>query len=125
MGAFHEGHLHLMRTAKEECGGCLASLFVNPTQFGPNEDFGAYPRDEASDFSLAESAGVDLLFAPDPIEIYGEETVSITVPKVAKRWEGEHRPRHFEGVATVVAKLFLGSQDSLFRIEGLPTMCGY
>ena len=106
MGAFHEGHLELMRRAKRENDVCVVSLFVNPTQFGPGEDYGKYPRQENLDFDMARSAGVDVMFAPDVSEIYGEKTTTIRVANITDRWEGEKRPGHFEGVATVVAILF-------------------
>lgn len=106
MGAFHDGHLSLMRTAKNDCGYCVASLFVNPTQFGPNEDFSKYPRNEERDFELAESAGVDAIFAPDREEVYRDSETTVRVGGVAENFEGAIRPGHFEGVATVVAKLF-------------------
>lgn len=105
MGAFHEGHLSLMRTSKRENARTVASLFVNPTQFGPNEDYRKYPRDLTRDAGLADSAGVDFLFAPNVGEIYPRDTSKIVVPEVTARWEGAHRPGHFDGVATVVAKL--------------------
>jgi pantoate--beta-alanine ligase len=106
MGAFHEGHLELMRQAKRESDICVVSLFVNPTQFGPGEDYGKYPRQENSDFEMARSAGADVMFAPEVSEIYGEKTTRVHVANVTDRWEGEKRPGHFEGVATVVAILF-------------------
>jgi pantoate--beta-alanine ligase len=106
MGAFHEGHLELMREAKRENDLCVVSLFVNPTQFGPGEDYGKYPRQESTDFEMARSAGADVMFAPEVSEIYGEKTTTIRVANVTDRWEGEKRPGHFEGVATVVAILF-------------------
>jgi pantoate--beta-alanine ligase len=106
MGAFHEGHLQLMRRAKEENDRCVVSLFVNPTQFGKNEDFSKYPRNLERDAELAASAGVDVLFTPTPEEVYPRPSSIIHVPKVTERWEGEHRPGHFDGVATVVCKLF-------------------
>jgi len=106
MGAFHEGHLNLMRRAVEGNDLTVVSLFVNPTQFGKNEDFSRYPRDLEKDASMAESAGVDILFAPDVREIYPRETCTIHVPEVTELWEGAVRPGHFDGVATVVAKLF-------------------
>ena len=106
MGAFHEGHLSLMRQAKNESDCLVVSLFVNPTQFGPNEDFTLYPRDERRDAALAKSAGVDILFAPSDGEIYPRKTTIVSVKDVSDRWEGAHRPGHFEGVATVVCKLF-------------------
>lgn len=107
MGAFHEGHLELMRQSKLACDFTVVSLFVNPTQFGKGEDFTKYPRDFARDAKMAESVGVDLMFAPSTAEMYPRELLSVvSVPEVGNRWEGEHRPGHFDGVATVVAKLF-------------------
>jgi pantoate--beta-alanine ligase len=105
MGAFHEGHLSLFRAAREECDAVVVSLFVNPTQFGANEDFARYPRDEACDARLAEEAGVDLLFAPETSELYptGFGTWVEVEPAGA---EGAARPGHFRGVATVCLKLF-------------------
>lgn len=119
MGAFHEGHLSLMRAAKEECGYCVVSLFVNPTQFGPNEDFNKYPRDETRDFGLAESAGVDVIFAPDREEVYGDSQTTVRVSGVTDQFEGAIRPGHFEGVATVVAKLFgmVRPSDAYFGLK--------
>lgn len=106
MGAFHEGHLSLMRKAKEECEVCVVSLFVNPTQFAAGEDFERYPRDEARDLHLAESAGADVVFAPSVEEMYTGSTTRVVVDGISERWEGSYRPGHFEGVATVVCKLF-------------------
>lgn len=106
MGAFHEGHLELMRRAKAETGFCAISLFVNPTQFSAGEDFDRYPRQEERDFEMAQRAGVDLVFAPTPEEMYAGGSTTVKAGSVAKRWEGERRPGHFDGVATVVAKLF-------------------
>ncbi|MCS6949694.1 MAG: pantoate--beta-alanine ligase [bacterium] len=107
MGYFHEGHLSLMRRAKAECDLCVVSLFVNPTQFGPTEDYQRYPRDFARDAAMAESVGVDLLFAPEVEEMYpnGYQTY-VEVTEVTRRLEGAARPGHFRGVATVCAKLF-------------------
>lgn len=107
MGYFHEGHLSLMRRAKTECDLCVVSLFVNPTQFGPHEDYQRYPRDFARDAAMAESVGVDLLFAPEVEEMYppGYQTY-VEVTEVTRRLEGAARPGHFRGVATVCAKLF-------------------
>lgn len=107
MGYFHEGHLNLMRRAKLECDLCVVSLFVNPTQFGPAEDFHRYPRDFARDAAMAESVGVDLLFAPEVEEMYpkGFQT-HVEVTEISQRLEGAMRPGHFRGVATVCAKLF-------------------
>jgi pantoate--beta-alanine ligase len=106
MGAFHEGHLQLMRRAREGCDWVVVSLFVNPTQFAQGEDFEKYPRDLKRDAALAESVGVDLLFTPSPADMYPRPGATIHVPEVTRRWEGEIRPGHFDGVATVVAKLF-------------------
>jgi len=107
MGYFHEGHLSLMRRAKTECDLCVVSLFVNPTQFGPSEDFQRYPRDFARDAAMAESVGVDLLFAPDVEEMYPEGYQTyVEVTEVTRRLEGAARPGHFCGVATVCTKLF-------------------
>ncbi len=107
MGAFHEGHLTLMRQCRQTCATTVVSLFVNPTQFGPNEDFDRYPRDESTDFEFAEAEGVDLVFAPDTGEVYDtNRQTNVIVPDVTERYEGTVRPGHFEGVATVVLKLF-------------------
>lgn len=106
MGAFHEGHLHLMKRARSFGQQVVVSLFVNPTQFAPGEDFDRYPRDEARDFKLAESVGVDAIFAPSVEEMYSSKNTRVVVGTIAERWEGAIRPGHFEGVATVVAKLF-------------------
>ncbi|HEY2091799.1 MAG TPA: pantoate--beta-alanine ligase [Thermoanaerobaculia bacterium] len=108
MGFLHEGHLSLIDAARENGAGFIVvSIFVNPTQFGPNEDFERYPRDEAKDRALLESRGVDLLFLPAVDVMYppGSQTV-VHVGGVAKPLEGERRPGHFDGVATVVLKLF-------------------
>jgi len=108
MGALHEGHLSLVRLAGERADRVVASLFVNPTQFGPNEDFDAYPRDEASDAELLAQAGCNLLFAPTVAEMYppGAST-TVTVAGVSEPLDGAARPGHFAGVATVVTKLLL------------------
>jgi pantoate--beta-alanine ligase len=107
MGAFHAGHLALMRAARERCDVVVVSLFVNPTQFGPGEDLERYPRDEARDAALAEEAGVDLMFAPPPEEIYPPGFDTWVDPGVlATILEGAARPGHFRGVATVCVTLF-------------------
>ena len=108
MGAFHEGHLSLMRRAREGNDLVVVSLFVNPTQFGANEDLSTYPRDEARDAALAKAAGVDILFAPDAAEIYPDGfATSIHVAGLTDVLDGASRgPHHFDGVATVVTKLF-------------------
>jgi pantoate--beta-alanine ligase len=110
MGALHEGHLSLVRRARAECDVVLVSLFVNPTQFGPSEDFDAYPRDEARDRALAEAERVDVLFAPPPDEVYPEGfATTVTVDRLTDVLEGDpsrRGPAHFAGVTTVVTKLF-------------------
>jgi pantoate--beta-alanine ligase len=107
MGAFHEGHRSLFRAAREECDHVVVSLFVNPAQFAPDEDLERYPRDEERDASLAEDAAVDVLFVPGPEEIYpsGFQTW-VEVEELGGILEGEFRPGHFRGVATVCLKLF-------------------
>jgi pantoate--beta-alanine ligase len=108
MGALHEGHLSLVRLGRERADRVVASVFVNPTQFAPHEDFDAYPRDEARDAALLASAGCDLLYAPTVTEMYGPGfATTVTVAGVSSPLEGEARPTHFAGVATVVAKLLL------------------
>jgi pantoate--beta-alanine ligase len=107
MGAFHEGHLSLLRAARAENDVVVASLFVNPTQFAADEDLASYPRDEERDLRLAEEAGVDVVFAPSAEEIYppGFQTW-VEVEQLGAMLEGKHRPGHFRGVATVCLKLF-------------------
>ena len=107
MGAYHEGHLSLFAAARKESDAVVASLFVNPAQFGAGEDLDQYPRDEERDAKLAEQAGVDFLFAPAPEEMYppGFQTW-VEVEELGQRLEGEFRPGHFRGVATVCCKLF-------------------
>ncbi|MSQ77494.1 MAG: pantoate--beta-alanine ligase [Nitrospiraceae bacterium] len=106
MGALHAGHRALIRAARLSCDAVVVSLFVNPAQFGPKEDFSRYPRKLKADTALCAKEGVDVLFAPPVGEIYpdGFQTTVSTV-KLAHRWEGERRPGHFDGVATVVTKL--------------------
>jgi pantoate--beta-alanine ligase len=105
MGALHEGHLSLVRRAKAECGVVVASIFVNPLQFAPGEDFGTYPRTFAADCERLE--GVEVLFAPEAEEMYPAGAVTtVTVAGIGDRLDGASRPGHFTGVATVVAKLF-------------------
>jgi pantoate--beta-alanine ligase len=107
MGYLHEGHLSLVRQARAECGAVAVSIFVNPTQFGPREDLSRYPRDLDRDFRLLREENVDLVFVPDVSEIYppGFSTY-IDVREVTEPLEGALRPGHFQGVATVVCKLF-------------------
>jgi pantoate--beta-alanine ligase len=107
MGYLHEGHLMLVRRAKAENGAVAVSIFVNPTQFGPKEDFARYPRDPERDLSLLEKESTDLVFMPDPEEMYPQGFATwVDVERVTERLEGSIRPGHFRGVATVVAKLF-------------------
>ena len=111
MGFLHEGHLSLVRIAKRKAGRVVVSVFVNPTQFGPNEDFAQYPRDEKRDFALLRAEGVDAVFAPTPEEMYGADaTVSLVESKLSKVMCGAFRPIHFAGVLTVVLKLFHASR---------------
>ena len=107
MGALHEGHLSLVRRAKQECDVVAASIFVNPTQFAPAEDYAGYPRTMERDTELLIDEGVDILFAPTTEEMYpnGFEA-TVKAGAVALPLEGMHRPGHFDGVATVIAKLF-------------------
>ncbi|MEW5774501.1 MAG: pantoate--beta-alanine ligase [Thermodesulfobacteriota bacterium] len=114
MGYFHAGHLSLMDHARSRAGRVYVSLFVNPTQFGPGEDLAAYPRDLDRDAALAESRGVDLLFAPEPGAMYAPDHATVVqVPALAEHLCGQSRPVHFQGVATVVAKLLILAAPSL------------
>jgi pantoate--beta-alanine ligase len=147
MGAIHAGHLALVHTAHAQCDRVVASLFVNPKQFGPSEDFTAYPRDEAADFAAFQSAGVDVVFTPAVDEMYPPGfATAVHVGGVTEGLDGAFRPGHFEGVATVVSKLllqclpdaaFFGEKDYQqlivvrrmardldipVRIEGVPTV---
>ncbi|WP_274651612.1 pantoate--beta-alanine ligase [Paenibacillus humicola] len=107
MGYLHEGHASLMRRAKDECGYAAASVFVNPLQFGPNEDFDRYPRNREHDIALAEASGVDLLFMPSLAEMYPEKPLTkVLIGQVSERLCGASRPGHFDGVGLVVGKLF-------------------
>ena len=112
MGALHAGHASLIRAAASSCTHVAVSIFVNPTQFGPNEDFSRYPRTFAADCALAQAAGADVIFAPSVEELYpnGPESTFIEVPALSDRLDGKSRPGHFRGVATVVAKLFIAAE---------------
>ena len=116
MGYLHEGHLSLVRAARASCDRVVVTIFVNPTQFGPNEDLARYPRDLPRDLALLKAAGVDAVFTPEPSEMYvdGAETLVETV-KLSRVLIGRLRPGHFRGVATVVTKLFhLAQPDRAF-----------
>jgi pantoate--beta-alanine ligase len=111
MGALHEGHASLIRAAAASCGAVAVSIFVNPTQFGPNEDFARYPRTFDADCALAQAAGADVIFAPHVEEIYPAGAATfIDVEGLSDRLDGKSRPGHFRGVATVVAKLFIAAE---------------
>ena len=107
MGALHEGHLSLVERSNREADVTVMSIFVNPLQFAPTEDLSRYPRPIEEDERLARNAGVDLLFRPDVAGMYGDDrTITVTAGDLGSRWEGTSRPGHFDGVLTVVAKLF-------------------
>ena len=107
MGALHDGHRSLIRAARLQCDALVVSIFVNPSQFGTTEDLSAYPRPIARDRALCRKEGVDVCFEPTVLAMYPKNfQTTVTVPALARRWEGEARPHHFAGVATVVTKLF-------------------
>lgn len=108
MGALHEGHLTLVREGRARATQVAATIFVNPLQFGPNEDLSRYPRQEERDLQLLEREGCDLVWLPTPDQLYPPGfATTVTVAGVSERWDGEARPGHFAGVATVVAKLLI------------------
>jgi pantoate--beta-alanine ligase len=115
MGALHQGHAALIAAAAARADCVIVSIFVNPTQFGPHEDFERYPRQLQTDQDLAKTAGAHWIFAPSVEEMYphGKETTTVEVPRHETMWEGACRPGHFRGVATVVAKLFLIVQPDI------------
>jgi pantoate--beta-alanine ligase len=107
MGALHDGHLSLVRAAKAQCNYVVVSIFVNPLQFGPSEDFSKYPRTFERDRDLLERQGVNLIFAPSVDEMYPKDAITyVNVETLSERLDGKSRPGHFRGVTTVVAKLF-------------------
>ena len=107
MGCLHQGHLSLIRLAKERCDRVVVSIFVNPTQFAPNEDYDAYPRREQDDLALCQAEGTDAVFLPRPADLYAQDhSAWVEETLLAKTLEGAQRPTHFRGVCTVVAKLF-------------------
>jgi pantoate--beta-alanine ligase len=111
MGALHAGHASLIRAAKVSCSQAVVSIFVNPTQFGPNEDFARYPRTFEADCALAQAEGAGAVFAPPVEELYPAGAATfVEVEGLSKRLDGSSRPSHFRGVATVVAKLFIASE---------------
>ncbi len=111
MGALHAGHASLIRTARQQCGAVAVSIFVNPTQFGPNEDFARYPRMFEADCALAQAEGADVIFAPSVEELYPDGAATfVEVEGLSGRLDGGSRPGHFRGVATVVSKLLIGCE---------------
>ena len=114
MGALHAGHASLIRAAASECGAMAVSIFVNPTQFGPNEDFARYPRTFEADCALAGAAGASVVFSPSVEELYpASATTFVEVSALSDRLDGKSRPGHFRGVATVVAKLLIAAEPDL------------
>jgi pantoate--beta-alanine ligase len=111
MGALHAGHASLIRAAAASCEHVAVSIFVNPTQFGPNEDYARYPRSFEADFALAEAEGAHVIFAPAVEELYPKGALTfVEVEGLSERLDGASRPGHFRGVATVVAKLFIAAE---------------
>ena len=114
MGALHAGHASLIRAARSQCGLVVVSIFVNPTQFGPNEDYARYPRSFEADCALARAEGADLIFAPSVEELYPAGAATfVEVEGLSHRLDGASRPGHFRGVATVVAKLLIATEADL------------
>lgn len=126
MGALHDGHLSLVRRASADATRTAASIFVNPTQFAPNEDFATYPRTEERDLEMLEAAGVDIVFMPQVVEIYPEgHRTQVEVRELGKILEGEFRPHFFIGVATVVTKLLnqVGPSSAVFGEKDYQQLC--
>lgn len=127
MGALHAGHASLMTLAQRHAPRVAVSIFVNPTQFGPSEDFTKYPRPIEADLELCEKAGVDLVFNPSPAEMYpeGSPDISVDLPQITTVLEGKHRPGHFKGVCQVVAKLFniVQPQVACFGMKDFQQLC--
>jgi len=121
MGALHSGHASLLERARAECGAVVLSIFLNPTQFGPKEDLSKYPRNIDADLRLAKTCGVDVVFLPSTQEMYKRQDVVVHVAGPSTRWEGEFRPAHFDGVATIVTKLFsaIGTCKAYFGLKDL------
>ncbi|RYG28225.1 pantoate--beta-alanine ligase [bacterium] len=121
MGALHAGHRKLLEVAREECARVTLSIFVNPLQFGLDEDLSRYPRPIEADLAIAEAVGIDQVFLPGVEEMYPSSPTKIHVPAITDLWEGASRPGHFDGVATVVAKLFgiVGAQTAYFGRKDL------
>lgn len=113
MGALHEGHVHLLEVARKECDFLVLSIYVNPLQFGPNEDLDRYPRPREKDHLLASKAAVDLIFEPLVTDYTSQMSTQITVGGLSTIWEGKSRPGHFDGVATIVCKLFHSIQPDV------------
>jgi pantoate--beta-alanine ligase len=114
MGALHAGHMALVAEARKRADGVVASIFVNPTQFNDPADLDQYPRQEGADAAMLEGAGCTLLWMPTAAQIYPKGfATTVRVAGVSQRWEGEHRPGHFDGVATVVAKLLVATQPDV------------
>lgn len=114
MGALHAGHIALIEAARLHSDHVAATIFVNPLQFGANEDLDSYPRQEATDITMLRAAGCDLLWLPSAAEIYPDGfATSVSVSRVSERWDGAARPGHFDGVATVVAKLLLAMRPDV------------
>jgi pantoate--beta-alanine ligase len=121
MGALHEGHASLVRQAADTCHHVLATIFLNPTQFGPSEDLSRYPRTLEADLLICEQSGAEAVFAPDVSEMHPDMQTRVVPGAVSFAWEGARRPGHFEGVCTVVLKLFQISQaeDAFFGLKDL------